>query len=215
MGLKELFTGGGMKDPVRGTARIVSASMHHGRGIYQSCRMQVVVEADGVPATAMQLDVLAHQEKWPMPGMALPVTVDRGDPTNVRIEWYEVQSAKDRSKQNAENLAAMMRGQTPEGISAMPVAGGPMVMNLSGTDLSQLSDEQKAKLRMLGIDPDALAAQQGAAPGAVPVPPPPPSGDDDVVDERLERLERLAKLKEQGVLTDEEFEAQKAQILEG
>jgi hypothetical protein len=35
------------------------------------------------------------------------------------------------------------------------------------------------------------------------------------VDERLERLERLARLREQGVLTQDEFEAQKRLILEG
>jgi hypothetical protein len=34
------------------------------------------------------------------------------------------------------------------------------------------------------------------------------------VDERLGRLERLAKLKEQGVLTEDEFEEQKRRILE-
>lgn len=214
MGLKDLFKGG-MDDPVRGTAQIVSASMHHGRGIYQSCRMNVVIQAEGVPATAIQLDVLAHQEKWPFPGMVLPVTVDRADPAKVEIEWDEVRSAKDRAKQNAENLAAMMRGQPPAADAGMQTAGAPMVMNLSGADLSQLSEEQKARLRMLGIDPDGLSTQQGAATGgAVPVPPPPPAGDDEVVDERLERLERLAKLKEQGVLTDGEFQAQKAQILE-
>ena len=190
--------------------------MHHGRGIYQSCHMEVVVQGDGVPATAMQLDVLAHHSKWPMPGMVLPVKVDRADPTNVKIEWDEVESARDRSRQTAEDLAAMMRGQTPGGGVATPGAGGAMVVNLSGADLSQLTEEQKQKLRMLGLDPDALAAEQAAAAGgAVPVPPPPPTDADDPVDERLERLERLAKLKEQGILTEEEFEAQKAQILDG
>jgi hypothetical protein len=81
-------------------------------------------------------------------------------------------------------------------------------VNLSGRDLSQLSEEQRAKLRMLGIDPDALAPGQ---PGSVP-PPPPDEGAQ--ADERLERLERLAKLKDQGVLTDEEFADQKRRILE-
>jgi hypothetical protein len=37
------------------------------------------------------------------------------------------------------------------------------------------------------------------------------SGDDD----RLEQLERLARLREQGVLTGEEFEAEKRRILGG
>jgi putative oligomerization/nucleic acid binding protein len=49
--------------------------------------------------------------------------------------------------------------------------------------------------------------QQAAA-----APPPAPAGGGD---DMLEQLEKLGKLKEQGVLTDAEFEAQKAKILAG
>lgn len=44
MSLRDLFRGGGgMQGPVRGTAQVVSASMNRGRGVYQSCTMQLVV----------------------------------------------------------------------------------------------------------------------------------------------------------------------------
>ncbi|MFI9104086.1 SHOCT domain-containing protein [Streptomyces fildesensis] len=49
----------------------------------------------------------------------------------------------------------------------------------------------------------AQAAQQ-------PAPPAPPPADDTI-----SRLERLAGLKSQGILTDEEFAAEKAKILSG
>ncbi|HUW02667.1 MAG TPA: SHOCT domain-containing protein [Acidimicrobiales bacterium] len=49
---------------------------------------------------------------------------------------------------------------------------------------------------------DAMAAQQ-------PPPPAPAAAGGD----SIEQLERLAKLKEQGILTDEEFSAEKAKIL--
>jgi hypothetical protein len=49
-----------------------------------------------------------------------------------------------------------------------------------------------------------LEAQQQAAP-------PPQAGQVDMV----EQLEKLAKLKEQGILTDAEFEVQKAKVLAG
>ncbi|WP_328890755.1 SHOCT domain-containing protein [Streptomyces sp. NBC_00316] len=52
------------------------------------------------------------------------------------------------------------------------------------------------------------AAQQQAAPVQA-APPAPPA--DDLID----RLERLAELKKQGILTDAEFEVQKAKILGG
>lgn len=47
-----------------------------------------------------------------------------------------------------------------------------------------------------------------AAPPPQPVPAPPPAAVDPI-----EQLERLAALKTQGILTDEEFSAQKAKIL--
>jgi Short C-terminal domain len=216
VGLKDLF--GGIKDPVRGTGQVVSASMYRGDGIYQRCSINLVVQAEGIPATAVQFEGLVHRSRWPVPGMVLPVTVDRVDHRRVKIEWDEVPSSADRSRHSAENLATMMRGEG--GASAAGgIVGGvtPTVVNLSGRDLSQLSDEQKAKLRMLGIDPDALAAAQG-----VTSPPPPPQSQEGIsedegeeMDERLARLERLAKLREQGILNDAEFEAQKRQILDG
>lgn len=44
-----------------------------------------------------------------------------------------------------------------------------------------------------------------------PAPPPEPAGED--VDTQLAQLRQLAQLKDQGVLTEEEFAAQKAKIL--
>ncbi|MFE9865961.1 SHOCT domain-containing protein [Streptomyces sp. NPDC005506] len=58
---------------------------------------------------------------------------------------------------------------------------------------------------------EEAAAQQQAVqqqtPPAQAAPPAPPA--DDIID----RLERLAELKKQGILTDAEFEAQKAKVL--
>lgn len=54
--------------------------------------------------------------------------------------------------------------------------------------------------------------QQQAAPAPAapaPAPAPPAAGGGDVI----EQLERLGKLREQGILTDEEFAAQKAKLL--
>ena len=50
--------------------------------------------------------------------------------------------------------------------------------------------------------------QQQAAPQAPPPPPPAPAATDTV-----SQLKDLAELKAQGILTDAEFEAQKAKIL--
>lgn len=48
---------------------------------------------------------------------------------------------------------------------------------------------------------------------AQPVPPPPSAPSSSSTDEMLAQLRQLAELKDQGVLTDAEFAAQKARIL--
>jgi hypothetical protein len=57
---------------------------------------------------------------------------------------------------------------------------------------------------------DAEAAQQEQA-----APPPPPAPAAPSTDDKLEQLKQLGELKTAGVLTDAEFEAQKAKILAG
>ena len=66
------------------------------------------------------------------------------------------------------------------------------------------AEQQQAAMNAAAAQ--AVAAQQAAAP-----PPPPaaaPAGDDLVT-----KLNELAQLKAQGVLTDEQFEAAKAKLL--
>jgi hypothetical protein len=53
--------------------------------------------------------------------------------------------------------------------------------------------------------------QQPAQQQYAPPPPPPPAADDDV----FSQLEKLGELRDKGILTDEEFAAQKAKLLAG
>jgi len=55
------------------------------------------------------------------------------------------------------------------------------------------------------------AQQQAAAPPPPPPAPAPAGGGDDMLDQ----LQKLGELKEQGILTEAEFEAQKAKLLSG
>ncbi|MGI8945690.1 MAG: hypothetical protein ACR2GL_05555 [Thermoleophilaceae bacterium] len=98
-----------MKDPVRGTAQVVSCSGHRGRGVMQRCRMRLVVRGDRIPAKAIEHSGLVHRTRWPAPGMTLPVTIDRADPTRVKVAWDEVESSRERADRGAEELAATMR----------------------------------------------------------------------------------------------------------
>lgn len=58
----------------------------------------------------------------------------------------------------------------------------------------------------------AYRSQQQQEPAAQPAPAPPAAPPEDQV---IAQLRQLAELKEQGVLTEEEFAAQKARILGG
>jgi hypothetical protein len=211
--LGDMFKGVRMKDPVRGQAQVVSCSVHGDDGIWQNCRMQLVVHAEGVPATPAEHSELVHNQKWPQPGMTLPVTVDRANPEKFKIEWGEVQNSRDRAAASAQAMAARMRGEAPQGGFG---GANVQVVNASGTDPRLLPEVKKAKLRMHGIDPEQLAIQQGfgAAPAAQP-PQEAASSSDAEVDDQLERLAKLGQLRDAGVLTPEEFEAQKRRILEG
>jgi hypothetical protein len=90
--LGDMFGGRRMKDPVRGTAQVVSCTDHRGDGVRQRCRMQLVVRADDVPAKAVEHFGPVHLRYWPSPGMTLPVTVDRANPDRVKVEWQEVRA---------------------------------------------------------------------------------------------------------------------------
>ncbi|MFE1322781.1 SHOCT domain-containing protein [Kitasatospora phosalacinea] len=64
----------------------------------------------------------------------------------------------------------------------------------------------------------AAYVQQAPAPAATPVAapaPPAPAAASPTMDQKLEQLQQLAALKEQGILTDDELAAQKARILSG
>ena len=60
--------------------------------------------------------------------------------------------------------------------------------------------------RWAGQEQEEYAAQQAAAPAPAPVAAPP-------VDDDIAQLQQLADLHQQGILTDDEFAAKKAQVL--
>jgi hypothetical protein len=150
--LDTLFGAGHMSDPVRGTAQVVSCSANRGRGVYQSCHLQLVASGDGVPATAVEQQTLVHRSRWPVPGMVLPATIDRANPQNVRIEWDEMPDARDRARQTAEGIAAAMRAQPAPAQPAAPAEDS------FDERISRL--ERLAKLHASGVLTDEEFAEQ-------------------------------------------------------
>jgi hypothetical protein len=70
---------------------------------------------------------------------------------------------------------------------------------------------QQARAQQAAAQQQAAAPQPAAAPP--PPPPPPPTGAVAEEDEMVRKLRQLAELRDQGILTDDEFSAKKAQLL--
>ena len=99
-----------MSQPVQGTAQVVSATMPAEDATSGNCSMSLVVSAEGLEPTAVEHTGMAKVKRWPYPGMTLPVTVDLADPTRLKIHWDEVQTNRESSQQQAEQIAEMMKG---------------------------------------------------------------------------------------------------------
>ena len=177
-----------MKDPVDGTAQVVGSTHPPESAGSGNVNLNLVVQAEGIPATPVELDCMAPTSKWPYPGETLPVTIDRDDPTKVKVRWDDVPKHGDAAEQQAQALAAQMN------------AGGGAQVIPGGGDVNEIVEALQQAM------PGAQINVEG---GGMPAAASPPAGEDD----RVAQLERLAKLKDSGALTEQEFEREKARIL--
>jgi hypothetical protein len=99
-----------MSQPARGTAQVVSATMPAEDATSSHCSLNLVVSAEGLEPTPVEHTAMASVKRWPSPGMTLPVTVDLADPTRLKIHWDDVQTNAQSAKQQAEQMAEMMKG---------------------------------------------------------------------------------------------------------
>lgn len=167
-GLNGLLFPTSIEDGVRGTAEVISATGYFGHGVYQNCRMELVVEAPGIPATAVTLNALVHRSHWPRAGVVLPALIERANPQEVEILWDETTDTRSAGRARAEEVAAQRRGTRPTPLElagpgfaggGIPGLGAGATVKVVG-DMSQLTPEQKDKLRTLGIDLDDLLGDQ-------------------------------------------------------
>jgi hypothetical protein len=86
-------------------------------------------------------------------------------------------------------------------LRAATMAGGAAVMYHAGKSSQASTDQNAAQDAQI----DQLSQGQAA--------PPPPPAAGGMSQEKINELTQLGQLHEQGVLTDEEFAAQKAKIL--
>jgi hypothetical protein len=181
-----------IRNPVRGTAQVVGTSGLNPMATHQTCKVTLVVQAEGIPPYSTEHKCTAKAVKWPRPGMTLPVTVDRDDPSRLRIEWDEIPEAGEVHRRQADALAESLRAGGGASVSVQSEAYDP-----SNPVHAQALQAAEAAT---GMDLDGDGRVGGAAPATA-------AGD------RVAQLERLAALRDSGALTDAEFEAEKRRLL--
>jgi len=165
-GLSGLIFPTSIDEGVRGTAQVISSTGYYGNAVYQNCHLELVVEAPGIPATAVSLNAFVHRQHWPHAGDLLPALIEKANPQEVQILWDETVDSRTQARAEAERVAAERRGGRPTPLQAAgpAFAGNPLGLGAGTTvkvigDVSKITPEQRDKLRAMGVDLDALLGE--------------------------------------------------------
>ena len=155
-------------DGVRGTAQVISTSGYYGRALYQNCHLELVVEAPGIPATAVSMNAVVHRQHWPHAGAVLPALIEKDEPAGGpdplgRDRRLPHRWRAPRPSGSRLNVAASAR--PPLQAAGPGFVGNPLGIGAGATvkvvgDVSKITPEQKEKLRAMGVDLDALLGEQ-------------------------------------------------------
>lgn len=180
----------GIKNGVRGKAEVQSVSVPTESGTSGNVRMWLDIHVEGWEPYRLKHHCMVKKTKHPGPGEVLPVTVDPNNKERIDILWEEVKTVD-------EVMSEGQPGQTAGGVTIN--VADPQVIDVSSAGLPPGMEDQVREAMELA------QRYMGAMPGAAA------TGGDD----RIAQLERLAKLRDSGALSDEEFEAEKARLLGG
>ena len=187
-----------IKDGLEGKAFVQSASHPPDDATATNVMMWLDVYVEGWEPYRVEHNCVVKISKHPQPGETLPVIVDRENKERIDIQWDQVKTVDE-----------LMRDGQPGQISGVGnmTMGQPQVIDLRNAGLSGDLNER--------IQQAMQIAQQTMQQGAAGVPPPAvdSGSDENMVTKRLAQLEQLASLRDSGVLTDAEFEAEKVKIL--
>jgi Short C-terminal domain len=228
-----------IKDPVRGSAQIVTMTQAPDDATSGNCRMQLVVSVPGHPSFAIDDQYIVKVQKWPSPGQTLPIEASQSDPSKFKILWDEIQAWDVTGASQAQQLAEAMNQQQPQqppepGAPPQPGQVHPSMIMINGRQATP--EELKQYEVMTGMDLDgdgkiaggaaapggglqgmiqgAMAAAQQGFPGMQQAAPPAGTDEPSKADDRVAAIERLAALKASGAITEAEFETEKARILD-
>lgn len=162
-------------------------------------KLRLRVTPDTEPPFDASVTALLPQLTRPRPGMRLAVIYDPKDHGHIQVD---------------RTAAAPADAAIDAVTAARPDLAGAQVMGMPMADVIRqaIADPTAFREEMMRrgaeMQQHALGAAMAAQAAARPSAEPSPEGADPI-----ERLERLAALKDRGVLTDDEFEQQKRRIL--
>ncbi|WP_440709393.1 hypothetical protein [Herbiconiux sp. YIM B11900] len=127
---------GRLRDGVDGTGRIVSVTTYGRGGSSQGLvTIDLVVEAPGVPATAVRYQRMIMVPRWPEPGDIVPVSIDPRKPERCVILWGELPDPQTLGRERAERLADDLRHGRAGSSRSGPAASAPDGSSLFGSSL--------------------------------------------------------------------------------
>lgn len=198
-----------LADPVPGTAQVVSSSMppyKSGGGGGGMCVMNLVITVPGQPSVAVRKANIVRLAQWPMPGTTLPIVAERSEPRKFHILWDQVTSGAERGAERAEQIAERINagGRGAEAGAAPSTAffGMPASVTINGQPAT--AEALAAFEAMTGMDLNGDGAV--GAPAAQ-------ARDDAAAPDGADRLRRLQALRDDGLISEAEYQAKRAEIL--
>jgi hypothetical protein len=209
-----------IRHPVQGTATVTAATSPTGMRSPQEARMTLTVQGIGFDPFTIEHEEKCHTDRWPSAGMQLPVVFDADHHDRLEVQWDEVQPREPGSApppMTPQPTPAADAGDVPPEAQSLidqftKAFPGAQVSTHVETRVVNLSDDPEAAKEVIGSVERATGMDldgDGSVGGSVPPPTTAAAPSDDTVS----RLERLAALHAQGVLTDDEFAQQKAKLL--
>lgn len=106
-------------DPVPGTFEVKTCDFGKTVGSHVDLDASGVLSAPGLDLFTARFHGTAPVAKAPAPGQTLPVTVDRADPTQFRIEWDQIQAVPDAVPQQ-QHIPVTSDGDQPHAHAPAP-----------------------------------------------------------------------------------------------
>ena len=218
-----------------GKAVVQAASQPPDAASSYNVSMWLDVYVEGRDPYRVKHGCMVRAGKHPWPGTTLPVEVDREKPERLRVLWDEVLTVDQRMATGAPGQSTSVdvdagagagalefQSVTSQTMPVMDLRNNPdlrakvlAMLKSKGVDVSAAERGEHVPMTFTGpraaeIQQELVKIMQSEAAGSASAPPADPA---EATDGTLERLEKLGKLRAEGVLSEDEFQAQKARIL--